>query len=132
MFHQDTFTRGYTLSLSYHRSEDRAAEEFHFDKNGFLVRPARIGTPRLHEVTANYLGLAGDGHLGKINVSHAAYYAFGTHKLILWSAIGVTSAVAVIVGVVRNRPRRKLPWVLVSSGSMVGPNSHNAVSLFSE
>jgi RNase P/RNase MRP subunit p29 len=80
VFHQDTFTKGYTLSLSYHRSEDRAAEEFHFDKNGFLVRPARIGSPRLHEVTANYVGLAGDGHLGKINVSHAAYYAFGTDE----------------------------------------------------
>src|SRR6185369_2831155 len=49
VFHQDTFTRGYTLSLSYHRSEDHAAEEFHFDKNGFLVRPARIGSPRLHQ-----------------------------------------------------------------------------------
>jgi hypothetical protein len=80
LFRQDTFTKGYTISLSYHRSEDRAAEKFHYDANNFLVRPARIGTPRLHEVTANYVGLAGDGHLGRINVSHAAYYAFGTDE----------------------------------------------------
>ncbi|PYQ48003.1 MAG: hypothetical protein DMF78_22255, partial [Acidobacteria bacterium] len=78
VFHQDTFTHGYQLSLSFHRSEDRASDEFHYDGNGFLVRPARIGTPRLHDLSANYVGLAGDGHLGRINVSHAAYYAFGT------------------------------------------------------
>jgi len=78
VFHQDTFTHGYQLSLSFHRSEDRASDEFHYDRNGFLVRPARIGTPRLHDLSANYVGLAGDGHLGRINVSHAAYYAFGT------------------------------------------------------
>ncbi|HEV7499698.1 MAG TPA: hypothetical protein VGQ33_06825, partial [Vicinamibacteria bacterium] len=80
VFHQDTFTHGYQLSASYHRSEDRASDEFHFDRNGFLVRPARIGTPRLHDITANYLGLAGDGHLGRLNVSHATYYAFGTDE----------------------------------------------------
>jgi len=80
VFHQDTFVHGYTLSLSYHRSEDRASDEFHYDRNGFLVRPARIGTPRLHALTANYVGLAGDGHLGRLNVSHAAYYAFGTDE----------------------------------------------------
>ena len=80
VFHQDTLARGYTLSLSYHRSEDRASEELHYDRNGFLVRPARIGTPRLHDLTASYLGLAGDGRLGRINVSHATYYAFGTDE----------------------------------------------------
>ncbi len=80
VFHQDSFTKGYTLSLSYHRSEDRASKEFHYDKNDFLVRPARIGTPRLHDVTANYVGLAGDGHLGRINVSHSTYFAFGTDE----------------------------------------------------
>ncbi len=80
VYHQDTFTHGYTLQASYHRSEDRASDEFHYDQNGFLVRPARIGTPRLHDLTANYLGFAGDGHLGRLNVSHAAYYAFGTDE----------------------------------------------------
>jgi hypothetical protein len=80
VYHQDTFRHGYTLQASYHRSEDRASEEFHYDLNGFLVRPARIGTPRLHDITANYLGLAGDGHLGRLNLSHAAYYAFGTDE----------------------------------------------------
>lgn len=77
LYRQDFLTRGYTLQLSYHRSQDEASHERHFDSNDFLVRPARIGTPRLHDVTTNYAGFAGDGHCGRLNVSHAAYYVFG-------------------------------------------------------
>jgi hypothetical protein len=77
VYRQDTFRKGYTASFSYHRSADHADEERHYDENGFLVRPARIGTPRLHRIDTNYLGWAGDGHLGRFNVSHALYYAFG-------------------------------------------------------
>jgi hypothetical protein len=77
LFRQDFLTKGYTLSLSYHRSQDEAAHEQRYDKNGFLVRPAKIGSPRPHEVRANYVGIAGDGHWGRLNVSKAFYYVFG-------------------------------------------------------
>jgi hypothetical protein len=77
LFKQDFLTLGYTFQLSYHRSQDEASEEQHYDANGFLVRPAKIGSARLHDVTSNYVGFAGDGHFGRLNVSHAAYYAFG-------------------------------------------------------
>jgi hypothetical protein len=76
LFRQDFLTRGYQVSLSYHRSQDDAST--HYDANGFLVRPARIGSVRSHQIRANYLGLAGDGHLGRLNISHAYYFAFGT------------------------------------------------------
>jgi hypothetical protein len=76
VFRQDAFAHGFTVSASYHRSQDDAT--VHYDANGFLVRPAKIGSVRPHEVTANYVGLAGDGHLGRVNVSTAAYYAFGS------------------------------------------------------
>ena len=33
---------------------------------------------------------------------------------VLWGALGLTSAAAVAAGIVRNRPTRKLPWVLVA------------------
>jgi hypothetical protein len=33
---------------------------------------------------------------------------------VLWGALGLTSAAAVAVGIVLNRPTRKLPWVLVA------------------
>lgn len=76
VFRQDFLTRGYTLSLSYHWSRDDATR--HYDANGFLVRPARIGSVRPHEVRTQYVGLAGDGHVGRLNLSHAAYYVTGS------------------------------------------------------
>ena len=75
VFYQDFLTRGYTVSLSYHWSRDEAST--HYDQNGFLVRPAKIGSVRPHEVRSQYAGFAGDGHVGRLNLSHAAYYAFG-------------------------------------------------------
>lgn len=78
LFRQDTFRPGYTASFSFHHSKDEATR--HFDANGFLVRPARVGAVRPHEVTSTYLGWAGDGHLGRLNLSHAAYYVFGTDE----------------------------------------------------
>ena len=77
VFRQDFLTRGYTLSLSFHRSQDEASEEEHFDANDFPVRPARIGSPRLKDVISNYAGWTGDGHAGRLNLSHALYFAFG-------------------------------------------------------
>lgn len=76
VFRQDVLAHGYQVSLSYHRSQDDAST--HYDANGFLVRPAKVGSFRPHEIRANYVGLAGDGHLGRLNVSHAYYFAFGT------------------------------------------------------
>jgi diguanylate cyclase (GGDEF)-like protein/PAS domain S-box-containing protein len=43
----------------------------------------------------------------------AAFYAFPSWHMVIWGAIGVTSAAAVAVGLRRNRPRRRLPWVLI-------------------
>ena len=75
VFRQDTFRKGFTLSASYHFSKDDAT--LHFDANGFLVRPAKIGSVRPHEIKAHYAGIAGDGHLGRLNLSAAFYQAFG-------------------------------------------------------
>ncbi len=76
LYRQDFLAKGYTLSLSYHGSRDDPS--VHYDTNGFLVRPAKIGSVRPHEVKAHYAGFAGDGHLGRLNLSHAFYWAFGT------------------------------------------------------
>jgi hypothetical protein len=75
VFRQDFLTKGYTISLSYHWSKDDAS--VHYDANDFLVRPAKIGSVRPHEVKPQYVGWTGDGHIGRLNVSHALYYAFG-------------------------------------------------------
>lgn len=75
LFRQDFLVPGLSLEVSYHRSKDDPT--VHYDANGFLVRPAKVGSVRPHEVTSNYAGAAVDGHVGRLNVSSAYYYAFG-------------------------------------------------------
>ncbi len=72
---QDFIVPGYTTEFSVHRNHDRG--ELHYDTNGFLVRPAPIGVINDNEVDAYYLGWAGNGHVGRFNVSHAFYQALG-------------------------------------------------------
>jgi hypothetical protein len=79
VFRQDSFALGYTLSSSFHWSKDEP--NFHYDANGVLARPAPVGRPRPHEVKSKYLGIAGDGHFGRLNLSHAFYWAFGDDEL---------------------------------------------------
>ncbi len=73
---QDALAAGYTAAFSVLHASDEGVR--HYDENGFLVRPARIGSVRPHAVRTTYLGWSGDGHLGGLNLSHAAYYVFGT------------------------------------------------------
>lgn len=75
VFRQDFFAKGYTAQLSFHANFDGG--ERHYDKNDFIVRPAPIGAVRDHYVQAYYLGWTGDGHIGRLNISHAFYQAFG-------------------------------------------------------
>jgi len=72
---QDFVTPGYTQSFSVHASRDNG--ELHYDRNGFLVRPAPIGIIGTNEVHSYYVGEAGNGHIGRINVSQAFYQALG-------------------------------------------------------
>ena len=75
IFRQDFIRKGYTIQGSFHYNDDRRSVEF--DRNGFLVRPALIGDVRPHAIEVGYLGLSGDGHLGRVNLSHSYYFAFG-------------------------------------------------------
>jgi hypothetical protein len=43
----------------------------------------------------------------------AMFYALPSWHSPIWAAIGLSSAGAVWYGVRRNRPRRKLPWLLL-------------------
>jgi hypothetical protein len=75
VFRQDFIRKGYTIQGSLHYNDDRRGVEY--DRNGFLVRPALIGDVRPHAIKVGYLGVSGDGHLGRLNLSHSYYYAFG-------------------------------------------------------
>jgi hypothetical protein len=77
---QDFLAKGYTHEFSFHYNRDNGG--LHYDDNGFLVRPAPIGsvingTIRTHDIQAYYLGWASNGHVGRLNVSHAFYQALG-------------------------------------------------------
>jgi hypothetical protein len=78
-YRQDFLSPGYTGSVSFHYSRDHGAQ--HFDDNGFLARPAPLGTVARHNVEVFYLGYTGDGHFGPLNVSHAFYQALGKDTL---------------------------------------------------
>jgi hypothetical protein len=81
---QDFLKKGFTNEFSFHY--DRDDPSIHFDDNGFLVRPAPIGLVvnsgvLTHGIHAYYLGWASNGHIGRLNVSHAFYQAFGHDTL---------------------------------------------------
>ena len=71
--------KGYTGELSFLANFDGSSR--HYDKNGFITRPAPIGTVRDHYVQAYYLGWTGDGHIGWLNIDHAFYQVFGEDSL---------------------------------------------------
>lgn len=75
LYRQDFLWHGYTAQLSFLTDLDNG--KTHYDENGFIVRPNPIGTLQPHNVHAYYVGWAGDGHIGRINVSHQFYEAFG-------------------------------------------------------
>jgi hypothetical protein len=74
-FVQDFVFAGYTAQWSVHYNHDDPT--FKFDSNGFLVRPDPVGTFTPHTLDVCYLGWAGDGHINRFNINHAAYWAFG-------------------------------------------------------
>ena len=79
VYKQDFLFPGYTGQLSFQSNLDGSADADHltYDTNGVLVRPAPIGTVHSNDVNAYYLGWAGDGHIGRFNITHQFYEALG-------------------------------------------------------
>ncbi|HEY8185142.1 MAG TPA: carboxypeptidase-like regulatory domain-containing protein [Pyrinomonadaceae bacterium] len=75
VFRQDFIRKGFTIQGSLLYNDDRRSLKY--DRNGFLVRPALIGDVRPHAIKVGYVGLNGDGHLGRLNLTHSYYFAFG-------------------------------------------------------
>ena len=81
---QDFLFPGYTIEVVAAWNKDDAT--IHYDDNGFLVRPAPIGTvinqnpgagPIPHAIRVGYAGVLGSGHIRRINLTHAFYQAIG-------------------------------------------------------
>jgi hypothetical protein len=78
-FRQDFVFPGFTGLVNFHYNRDR--DSIKFDDNGFLVRPDPAGVFQPHEVEAYYIGVGGDGHIGRINVSSQFYQVLGRDSL---------------------------------------------------
>ena len=74
-FYQDFLVPGYTVQGSVQYLHDGGGG--HTDNNGFVVRPAIVGTPQTHTIDSVYLGITSDGHIGPVNVNQAFYQVLG-------------------------------------------------------
>lgn len=75
VYRQDFLFPGYTAQFSAVANLDHSG--MRYDTDGFLVRPEPIGTIGTNKVDAYYLGWAGDGHIGRFNITHQFYQVFG-------------------------------------------------------
>ena len=76
---QDWPARGFFSQATVVHNRNRE-DEFFFDENGFLARPASLGFERPRNYDVTYVGLNGDGHFGRFNLTTSAYYAFGDNE----------------------------------------------------
>ncbi len=76
LYRQDFPFVGFTSQAIVAWNRNREDESF-YDSNGFIQRPAAIGreAPRTYDV--GYLGYNGDGRIGRVNLTVAAYAAIG-------------------------------------------------------
>lgn len=79
---QDFFFPSYTVEFIAAWNKDDPS--LHYDDNGFLVRPSPIGNvinqgtgAILHGIRVGYFGVLGNGHIGRLNLTHAFYQAVG-------------------------------------------------------
>ncbi len=77
VYWQDFPVLGFVSQATLVHNRNRENDEFFFNNNGFLERPASIGDERLRSYDVTYLGLNGDGHFGRLNLTGSFYYAFG-------------------------------------------------------
>ncbi|MCH2191227.1 MAG: hypothetical protein MK188_09910 [Gammaproteobacteria bacterium] len=77
LYWQDFPSLGFISQASITHNRNREADDFFFDDNAFIARPSSLGFERGRDYDVTYLGLSGDGHFGRNNLTYSAYYAFG-------------------------------------------------------
>lgn len=80
IYRQDLPVLGYTSQLSWTYNWNREAGNEYYDRNGFLQRPAVLGDQRGRDYDVHYAGFSGDGHFGRLNLTHSFYYAMGSQS----------------------------------------------------
>ncbi len=78
IYRQDWPVLGFTTQGTVVHNRNREDEETFFNTNGFIERPSSLGQERLRRYRVTYLGLNGDGHFGRLNLTYSMYYAMGS------------------------------------------------------
>lgn len=77
LYWQDFPTLGFVTQGTVVYNRNREDDGLFFNNNGFLERPASMGDERARSYDVVYLGLNGDGHFDRVNLTGSFYYAFG-------------------------------------------------------
>jgi len=75
LYIQDFLFKGYTTEFNYHFNKDDPS--VYYNNNGVITRPEPIGVVTPHAIRSHYIGWASNGHIGRINLSHAFYQVLG-------------------------------------------------------
>jgi len=78
LYRQDWPVLGHTTQFTVvHNRNREGGDADYYDRNGFQVRPAVVGDVRGHDYDVTYLGMNGDGHFGRWNLTSSLYAAIG-------------------------------------------------------
>jgi len=77
VYWQDLFKLGLQSQFTVAYNRNREDRDFYFDHNGFLARPAALGSERPRRYDVTYIGSSLDGHIDRVNLSATVYYALG-------------------------------------------------------
>lgn len=82
VYYQDFMVDGYNVQLAFLANWDQGSDSgLVYDSAGNIVRPSPVGSIAPHDVRAYYIGINGEGHIGRANVSHSLYHVFGHDEL---------------------------------------------------
>jgi hypothetical protein len=77
VYWQDFPRRGFFSQGTFIYNRNREKNDFYFEDNGFIQRPASLGTERGRDYDVVYLGYNGDGHFDRWNLTVSGYLALG-------------------------------------------------------
>jgi hypothetical protein len=77
VYRQDFPWLGFTSSVGLVHNRNRESGAAFYDGNGFIARPASLGSELARDYDVTYVGVHGEGHVGRVNLSLAGYFAAG-------------------------------------------------------
>jgi len=121
LFRQDFPVVGVTSQISVNYNMNREANDIHYDKNGFPVRPALIGNIRGRDYDVAYLGYSMDGHFGRVNLTAVSYLALGRDRNNIFTGKPANIRATFIAA----EPSMDFNWVRVRLSGLYASGNHN-------